>query len=125
MGVVSTTVSAIQTDLAEAEGEFTATIDKLLQSESATKLDAEDLAALESLKTQAARLKNIVPNAVTIPLPDPENTVDLNPTANDVLDPATVTPVDAVEPAPAPADEAAASDTADETPNGDTNTSNS
>ena len=85
MGVLATTFQTIQDNLDEFAAESKATLDAALSKDT---LDADDKAAVERLLKRSQELKDIVPDAVTLPLPDPENTVGLNPTAEDVIDPA-------------------------------------
>lgn len=89
MGVVAITLGTIQGNIDEFAAESKATLEAALAKDV---LDADDKAAIEALLKRSQELKDIVPDAVTIPLPDPENTVGLNPTQEGVLDPATVTP---------------------------------
>lgn len=87
MGVVATTLKTIQADVDEFAAEADAKLAAVLAKDT---LDQEDKEALEALRLRAVELKDIVPNAVTLPLPDPENTTDLNPTAEDVVAPGDV-----------------------------------
>lgn len=88
MGVVKDILTGVQGNIEEYVRETDERVAELLKRDT---LDADDKATLEALRARAQELANVVPNAVTIPLPDPQNTVDLNPTANDVLDPSEVT----------------------------------
>lgn len=108
MGVVAITLSTIQGNVDEFAAESKATLEAALAKDT---LDADDKAALEALLKRSQELKDIVPNAVTIPLPDPDNTIGLNPTEDGVLDPATVTPDGIAEgTSPVVSDSAAAAD---------------
>lgn len=85
MGVVATTLQTVQSNIDEFAAESKATLEAALAKDT---LDADDKASLEALLKRSQELKDIVPDAVTVPLPDPEQTTDLNPTHDDVLDPA-------------------------------------
>lgn len=119
MGVLATTFQTIQDNLDEFAAESKATLDAALSKET---LDADDKAAVERLLKRSQELKDIVPNAVTVPLPDPENTVGVNPTQDDVIDPANpvvvgdpeFTPPSSNEPAAEPAESVASEDTGEE-----------
>ena len=69
MGVVATTLKTIDDQLKKAHGEITGQIEELLSRDT---LDAEDRAALEAVAATAQKLDDVVADAVTEPLPDPE-----------------------------------------------------
>lgn len=120
MGVLATTFQTIQDNLDEFAAESKATLDAALSKET---LDADDKAAVERLLKRSQELKDVVPNAVTVPLPDPSDTVGVNPTQDDVIDPANPVvvgdpeapaPVTSEEPAAEPAESVASEDSGDE-----------
>ena len=88
MGVVKDTLNTIHANILEGREELLAKIDELA---SRTTLDDEDKAALEAVRVAAEQLKDIVPDAVTEPLPDPETAPDAGG-SEPVVDPAA--PVD-------------------------------
>ena len=88
MGVVKETLNTIHSHILEGREELLAKIDDLA---SRTTLDDEDKAALEEVRVAAEALKNIVPDAVTDPLPDPDTAPEVGG-EEPVVDPAA--PVD-------------------------------
>jgi hypothetical protein len=95
MGVVADTLNQVNADLTEARDEILAELNKLANKPS---LDDDDKAALAAVAEKAKGLADIVPNAVTEPLPDPSDPGTLDPSDSEVIDPEE--PVD--EPAPEP-----------------------
>ena len=95
-------LSEVAGDLDEAATEIPAQLKKLEDKISAgVELDADDLKALQDvsgkvsgLKDTAKKLADVVPNAVTVPLPDPttDEATTLDPKAPDVIDPGTFVP---------------------------------
>lgn len=69
MGVVATTLKQIDDQLKKAHGEIVDRVESLLARET---LDDDDRAALEAIRGTAQSLDDVVPDAVTEPLPDPE-----------------------------------------------------
>lgn len=96
MGVVKNALDEINAQLNKVHGEFTGKLDELLARET---LSDEDRAAIEELRATAQKLDDVVPDAVTEPLPDPDTAPDVDGD-EPVVDPAD--PVSPVEDAPAP-----------------------
>lgn len=98
MGVVKDTLNQINANIQEGREELLRKIDDLAARDH---LDAEDKAALEEVRVAAESLANIVPNAVTDPLPDPDTAPEVGGD-EPVVDPAA--PVDETPAPEAPAD---------------------
>ena len=85
MGVVADTLNTVSSDLVEARDEILGELEKLANKPT---LDDADRAALSRVAEQAKGLADIVPNAVTVPLPDPADSGDLDPADGETIDPA-------------------------------------
>ena len=92
MGVVGNALNEINTQIVKSGVELTGKIDELLARET---IDGDDRAAIENLRATVQALDDIVPDAITDPLPDPVDPGDLDVTDPEVIDPAD--PVDPVE----------------------------
>ena len=117
VGVVADTLNKIHADVLEGRDELLGKIDELSSRDT---LDAADREALEALRATAAEFANIVPNAVTSPLPDPVEAPAVDgdePVVNPdtpVDEPAGA--VEPVDPAPATGDAGVADDEPDDAP---------
>lgn len=124
MGVVSDAINGVTEQLNRAKAEITGKIDDLTaQLDAKGSLDQADRDAIAGLKTSAQALDDIVPNAVTTPLPDPAEAPASGGT--DVLEPPAPAPAAPIESDPAPTTDASATDAPAETatPTSDVETS--